>query len=75
MSNISGFDYRSQSKVSKSKLEWRKEARGIVQLGGQRRMVEGETFLTVPVEEDLGAPFGKRTKQVLAVEIYGNVPL
>lgn len=75
MSKIPGFDYRSQSKVSKTQQEWRKEAREIIQCGGRRCVVEGETFLKLPVEEDLGAPFGRRTKQVLAVEIYANIPL
>ncbi len=74
MSTISGFDYRTAKPVKKTKKEWRTEIRATVMAGGQRKVVEGETFLTLPVQEDLGAPFGKVTTQVLSVEIYANVP-
>lgn len=75
MSLINGFDYRTDKPVAKSKKDWRAEIRAAVAAGGERKVVEGETFLTLPVTEDIGAPFFKRTKQVLAVEIYANIPL
>jgi hypothetical protein len=74
MSTISGFDYRTAKPLKKSKKEWRAEVRAAIQAGGRRRIVEGETQLTLPVEQDLGAPFGKVTTQILAVEIYENIP-
>lgn len=75
MSKIKGFDYRSQQAVTRTKKEWRAEIRAAVAGGGTRKVSEGETFVTLPVSEDLGAPFGKVTTQVLALEIYDNVPL
>lgn len=75
MSNINGFDYRSQKPMSKPKREWRNDIREVIASGGKRKIVEGETFLTVPITEDLGAPWGKCITQKLAVEIYANIPL
>jgi len=75
MAQINGFDYRSQRPVRKSKKEWRAELRAAVKAGAERRVVEGETLIMLPMEEDLGAPFGKRRSRVLAVEIYANIPL
>jgi hypothetical protein len=74
MSAISGFDYRTDKPVKKTKKEWRAEVRAAIAAGGIRRVVEGETQLTLPVTTDLGPPAGKRVTQVLAVEIYANIP-
>jgi hypothetical protein len=75
MSLINGFDYRSQQPVRRTKTEWRKEIRAAVQAGGQRKVVEGDTMVTLPVKENIGAPFFERTTQVLAFEVHDNIPL
>ncbi len=71
---IEGFDYRSDRPIKKTRKQWRSEVKAAIDAGGKRKIVEGETFITLPVVEDLGAPFFKRTKQVIAVEIYSNIP-
>lgn len=72
--SIKGFDYRSNKPVEKSGKEWRKEVKSAIEAGGKRRVENGETFITLPVVQDLGAPFFKRTTQILAIEIYANIP-
>lgn len=71
---ISGFDYRSQQPVRKTRKQWRAEVKSALDAGGKRRVENGETFISIPVTENLGAPFGKVATQVLAIEIYSNVP-
>lgn len=77
-SQIDGFDYRLQRPVTHTRGQWKKLIANILKDGGRcksgrKSPVKGETFVTVPVTEDLGAPFFKRTKQVLAIEIYSTI--
>lgn len=70
---IDGFDYRQYSATARTTREWRSEVRAALASGGMRRVVNGETFLFLPITEDLGAPAGECTTQKLAIEIYANI--
>jgi hypothetical protein len=59
---LSGFDYRLQKQVERSRSEWREELKKVVSAGGRRRHEHGETY-------------GHGPKGLIAFEIYDNVCL
>lgn len=65
---IRGFDYRSGTAVEKTRAEWRAELRAGIAGGGERRMVDGETFLFMPVARPQ-----RPITHTLVFEIYRNV--
>lgn len=61
--SIPGFDYRTQQSVALSARAWRDEMNALIQKGGFRYVINGETFVKMKV------PGGF----VLALEIHTNI--
>lgn len=62
---IPGFDYRTGQRVEHPRAWWREAVRNMVNIGGWRRVEDGETF--VYLRNRWGEP-------ELLFEVYANIP-